>query len=291
MANIGYGYGSECHLLRWMGRHRDKLNAEVAKKVGTDKTLINWLDFKFASDGSKRWPDKELEGLEFLREDEYARIKGRWQEFWPQGKGIMNWDAVARIGPENKEYLLVEAKAHIEEMKSCCENKIAKALWEKAEKRIENLNLPFINDFLKQGDYSNRAKDNLGKICNAFNNLKRLLKVQRQETYGDKCDLSEKIFYTKEWLYGFYQTANRLAVLDFLNNNTHGIATRLLFIYFYGDKLPADKNRPQNKREWESAILKQNDYLGIPDKHHLIQKIDKLFLPVWEGRSDSGESS
>ena len=29
MARMGYAYGSECHLLRWMGRHRRAFDAAV----------------------------------------------------------------------------------------------------------------------------------------------------------------------------------------------------------------------------------------------------------------------
>ena len=34
MAKIGYGYGSECHLLRWMGCHRKKLVDNILNLMG-----------------------------------------------------------------------------------------------------------------------------------------------------------------------------------------------------------------------------------------------------------------
>ena len=91
MAPIGYGYGSECHLLRWMGRHRDQ---RVSAAVGKPCSMINWMDFKFNK--RKLWPDSELRGLEFLYDR--PNLKAKWQEFWPTGRGIHNWDAVGWIG-------------------------------------------------------------------------------------------------------------------------------------------------------------------------------------------------
>ena len=63
MAEIGYGYGSECHLLRFLGWHRNELNAHVRKAIGCKE--IKWLDFGFDS-RKHRWPDAEIRGLDFL---------------------------------------------------------------------------------------------------------------------------------------------------------------------------------------------------------------------------------
>ena len=64
MAKIGHGYGSESHLLRWMGRHRNLFDQYVSKSVGRLGSPIHWLDFNFAPNNP--WPDSELKGLEFL---------------------------------------------------------------------------------------------------------------------------------------------------------------------------------------------------------------------------------
>ena len=117
MADIGDGYGSECHFLRWMGRHRKLFDERVSAAVSRPGEAINWLDFKFAP--NKKWPDAELKGLEFL----YDRpgLKAAWERFWPTGGGVQNWDAVGWIGTgSDAELLLVEAKANIEEMRSDC---------------------------------------------------------------------------------------------------------------------------------------------------------------------------
>jgi len=115
MGRIGYGYGSECHLLRFMGRHRRLLNQRVLEVVGGDS--IDWLDFDFHP--TRPWPDAEIKGLGFLQPDDPARIA--WKQWWPQGRGIHNWDAVGQIRfGEVEEWLLVEAKANLEELRSNC---------------------------------------------------------------------------------------------------------------------------------------------------------------------------
>ena len=117
MADIGDGYGSECHLLRWMGRHRNMLDERVSAAVGRPGKPITWLDFNFTP--NKKWPDAELKGLEFL----YDRpgLKDAWDKFWPTRGGVQNWDAVGWIGTgPDAELLLVEAKANVEELRSDC---------------------------------------------------------------------------------------------------------------------------------------------------------------------------
>ena len=37
MAQIGYGYGSEFQLLRFMGRHRKKLKEIIVKTIGEEE--------------------------------------------------------------------------------------------------------------------------------------------------------------------------------------------------------------------------------------------------------------
>lgn len=115
MAQMGYGYGSECHLLRFMGRHRHMLNHRIARVVGGDS--VDWCDFGFHP--TRPWPVAEIKGLGFLRPDDPALIA--WQQWWPQRRGIHSWDAVGKVRfGQLEEWLLVEAKAHLEELKSDC---------------------------------------------------------------------------------------------------------------------------------------------------------------------------
>ena len=62
MGQMALGYGSEFHLLRWLGRHRNEFDKRVNSLLKTDK--ISWLDFDF--DSKKTIPDKEIIGLNFL---------------------------------------------------------------------------------------------------------------------------------------------------------------------------------------------------------------------------------
>jgi GNAT superfamily N-acetyltransferase len=82
MGAIGYGYGSECHLLRFMGRHRHELDKRIVAVIDGDS--IDWRDFDFHP--TKPWPDAEIKGLDFLEPDNSARVV--WKEWWPRGRGI-----------------------------------------------------------------------------------------------------------------------------------------------------------------------------------------------------------
>lgn len=113
MATMGHGYGSEFHLLRWMGRHRAALNKKVEAITGL--AGLEWLDFEFNPE--KEIPDEELKGLDFLSGDNRRSVvldKFRSGPLsWPQSGELMNWDAVGRAG---NVYVLCEAKAHVGEI-------------------------------------------------------------------------------------------------------------------------------------------------------------------------------
>lgn len=61
MGKMNANYGSELHLLRWLGRHRDAFNRKVYEATGLD--VSRWLDFGFST-GDKTY-DVELRGLFF----------------------------------------------------------------------------------------------------------------------------------------------------------------------------------------------------------------------------------
>ena len=118
MGEMGNGYGSECHLLRFLGRHRHELDEAV--RMVTGAASIDWLDFPY--DPSKTWHDGEWRGLDFLDRDAPARQE--WERVWPRRGNSPNWDAVARISVDGtSEWLLVEAKAHTGELTSSCRAK------------------------------------------------------------------------------------------------------------------------------------------------------------------------
>jgi hypothetical protein len=115
MGEMGHGYGSEWHLLRFLGRHRNRFDAEVQARVGAES--VKWCDFRF--DPKKPYLDGELTALNFLNPDHPARRA--WETLWPQRGTPITWDAVGLVRRNGaEEWLLAEAKANIEELHSSC---------------------------------------------------------------------------------------------------------------------------------------------------------------------------
>ena len=222
MAVIGAGYGSECHLLRYLGRHRRAFDARVGAALGGE--VVEWLDFHF--DPGQVWPDGERRGLDFI-EDE--ALQKAWAEWWPQGRGIHCWDAVARYRKNGETgWLLVEAKGNLEELASDCQAKPA---------------------------------GGRGQIEAALAEVKRALGVDAS------CD----------WLRGHYQHANRIATLHFLG--WHGVAARLLYVYFSGDRTP-NRTCPADAAGWSTALAREQAHLGISADAPIRARIHALHLPV-----------
>ena len=71
MAQMGLGYGSEFHLLRFMGRHRHELERIIIDALQEKQQTINdknfdWLDFEYSDVDKVITGDRELCGLSFL---------------------------------------------------------------------------------------------------------------------------------------------------------------------------------------------------------------------------------
>ncbi len=113
-SKLGLGYGSEFHLLRMLGRHRSAFDRQVLTALNSAVPNIEWLDAKNAGANN---PDAEYICIDFMKEMiDYAALYAAWREIWPSSLGP-NWDAVGKNGDE---WLLVEAKAHPQEMISDC---------------------------------------------------------------------------------------------------------------------------------------------------------------------------
>lgn len=82
-----------------------------------------------------------------------------------------------------------------------------------------------------------------------------------------------------QWLGTYYQYANRLTCLYFLNV-LHKVPTRLVFIYFTGDKFPDGRWCPSNEAESRQLIRACHLTLGLSENHALGDKVHELFLPV-----------
>ena len=118
MAQIGYGYGSEYQLLRFLGHHRDLLESEISK-VLQESGVYHWLDFNFADPMKCISGDQELSGLSFLEElypNEYPDLIAEYMSYSINRiDSWQSWDAVFIL---NGTLYLVEAKAHTSEMRS-----------------------------------------------------------------------------------------------------------------------------------------------------------------------------
>src|SRR4030065_2482660 len=123
MGRIGHGYGSEWHLLRYLGRHRNLLDRTIRETTGCGS--LEWLDLGIEPNNPR--DGAEWKGLNFLAED--TAFQDSWQRYWPQGAGIHYWDAVARDCSGRKtEWVLVEAKVNLEEMRSGCQDRNKESL-------------------------------------------------------------------------------------------------------------------------------------------------------------------
>jgi hypothetical protein len=125
MSTIGFGYGSEWHLLRYLGYHRAELNRAIGSAI-PGGTVVEWLNSRFETDPAAinrdppRFLDREIEGFEFLP----AAQRQQLLSAWPRTGSLPCWDAVARINVEGEaNWLIVEAKSHLGELRSTCKAK------------------------------------------------------------------------------------------------------------------------------------------------------------------------
>lgn len=119
MGKIGYGYGSEWHLLRYLGYHRHFLNEQILPKTGGER--LEWLDFGFSKRNDPLQRDREWTGIEFIDDQDVGR---QWRDFWPSSGSAQNYDAIGKVYQDGKPaWLLVEAKAHLGEVESTCRAK------------------------------------------------------------------------------------------------------------------------------------------------------------------------
>ena len=236
MAILGHGYGSEFHLLRWMGRHREEFTRRVSKIVGSQ--TVTWFDFNFNNRNSV--PDGEIHGFSFLGQGKYqnqarnllkrVRNKELWC-CWPDGGNSISWDAVGRT--ESGRFILCEAKAHKKELVSSISRKT--------------------------------TLDSRAMIFKALEGTKEHIGIDSRS----------------DWRQHYYQLANRLYVQAVLDSV--GIDAVLLNIYFIGDAFPSDNTQcPATQDEWEEAIKKEYETLGIPRKGNsfIENHVRDLFLPV-----------
>ena len=117
MSKIGYGYGSEWHLLRYLGYHRqyltDNFISEVTEFQGYKAVL---KDVKFSNSNNLFSWENEYKGIDVYSSKSLVE---EWSKYWPQTGNVQNWDAILELnGKDSDEYIFVEAKAHLSEIQS-----------------------------------------------------------------------------------------------------------------------------------------------------------------------------
>jgi hypothetical protein len=104
------------------------------------------------------------------------------------------------------------------------------------------------------------SNKSLEKIKKSLTTVKRELKVKRQI----------------DWLGDYYQYANRIAHLFFLDI-VGQVPTWIVFLFFIGDK---EQKGPSGVTEWTSSVDLIYRKLGLPKGHLLEPEIVNVFAPV-----------
>lgn len=120
MAQIGYGYGSEYHLMRFLGHHRHLFEDIIRKVLNEQNGQFDWLDFEFENPMNSISGDKELKGISFLGkiipEAKFNEVNKKYHDYKINSiDNWQNWDAIFTL---NGIIYLVEAKAHVSELSS-----------------------------------------------------------------------------------------------------------------------------------------------------------------------------
>jgi hypothetical protein len=247
MGTLEIGHGSEFHLLRFLGRHRDLLGAQIRAQLSddgvSDLTGIEWLDFSFNPRAPSR--DGEILSVDFLRD----HGDDAWTQFWPDRRpgslnrsGMPSWDAVARIryaDSARDEWLLVEAKAHL-------------------------------------GEFASPQS-----ACGAGGKSRQMITNALRSTFEVLRPTSGAAWESVEgrWLGRYYQLANRLAVLHFLQTQEH--AARLLYLLFAGDTY---RVCPAGRSAWATLFTQAYKDMGIEAEHLLSTRCHRLCMNVMTGK-------
>jgi len=246
MGTLQVGHGSEFHLLRFLGRHRELLNSRLETQLAADGVeqvaSVEWLDFPFKPAAPTR--DGEILSVDFLADHGGAA----WQSFWPDpesGKfnrrGMPSWDAVGHVrfkGSSRKEWLLVEAKAHTKEFSSP------------------------------------------GAACGAAGRSRQSITEALRSTFGALCPKQVRNWesFQDQSLGQYYQLANRLAVLHFLNACEQ--PARLLYVLFAGDQY---RICPPTSLSWSKLFTSAYREMGLELDHPLSSRCHRLCLHVKSG--------
>lgn len=82
-----------------------------------------------------------------------------------------------------------------------------------------------------------------------------------------------------DWTRRYYQLANRLFLLWFLNRKL-GLRAKLVNVYFVGDSRPDGRVCPQTIDEWNPALDEEYAWLGITDHPFVKETVIPYFVAV-----------
>jgi hypothetical protein len=234
MGKMGLGYGSEFHLLRYLGYHRSKLNSEIKTQAGLQ--VMEWFDFPH---GTKEKLDAEWKGVDFVNST--STLKSAWQQFWPQTGNVPNWDAVGRLESNSgTEYVLVEAKAHVDELQSSCA----------AKENEKQGGLNKIKDAMEMTIKNNGFASNPDQwVKPYYQYANRLAHIDFLARHGVHAHLVFIYFCGDDW--------SRKTL-------SNGRAP----------------NCPKDSNEWTSPLKKISDHLGLRGQSQIEKQVHKVFLDI-----------
>ena len=225
MAQIGYGYGSEFHLMRFLGHHRNLFENSIRNVLKANSNdSFEWLDFDFAKSPKIISGDKEIQGIDFLK-GKFGIDNNILFSDYPWNRS-QSWDAIFRLGGT---VYFVEAKAHIEELKS--------------------------------------------SGCKASNTKRILSFMEKSMTNYSNVQVNDK------WLGDYYQLANRLSTVCYLNNLISNIHFEVFYIYFENGFYGASSD----KKEFQEEIRKEKMTLGILGNESIEKLIHEMFIDAKTG--------
>lgn len=222
MAEMGLGYGSEYQLLRYLGHHRNELNKNIQENTRLKGELV-WLDFP--SDINRLSLDREWKGIDFLPQQQQENLKSKWEKYWTGN--TQHWDGIILHRSEGKEeWIIVEAKAHLKEIRSDCGAK-------------EN-------------------SKNEAKIKNAFAQTQKEFSINMNNNWlKNYYQLANRLAFINFLLDNGINAS--LLNIYFINGyEKYKLKDRA--------KVTIENKSVENEEEWKKVMNEEYDYLGINEK-------------------------
>ena len=281
MGKIGFGYGSEWHLLNWLGYHRDELNELVIQAINSP--TCNYGDvYSFPNPNPApkippciTWLDFPWNGGASTITDHYISISTN-RVVTPAIPGICN---ITRNNDEQREWQGIEF-IHQSNVRAAWSGFWPTTgnsqCWDAVGKRSSGEQDEWILVEAKALE-----RELIGSGCQATDPGRKQIAQALLQTYNCiSCTNHATIPspFDKAWFGSYYQYASRLAVLYFLQ--LQGISARLVNIYFTKEIHIGWNDCPQSAAGWDMSLDTLYSALGLPSR--ALQKTGKLMGNVYE---------